>query len=220
MAATVARPDMVPYVASWSGEKKVPGLVVPNPRGPGIGYADEQPVDRDTNGVLWKRVGAGRGKGRPEFGKVHALRQHRAMRKLLCQVCGGAADRDETGVLWLVGDYPGDAGTGRTAEDEFTTTHPPLCVPCAMASVRACPHLRKRYVALRAGLVVTAGVQGIVHRPGEPFPEPYDAGGVMYDDSRIHWTVAAQLIVALRHCTVVDLETEYARYAARADRVT
>ncbi|MFB7268856.1 hypothetical protein [Streptomyces sp. NPDC056244] len=47
----------------------------------------------------------------------------------------------------------------------------------------------------------------------------HDAGGVMYDDTRIHWTVAAQLIVELRRCTVVDLETEYARYAARADRV-
>ncbi|WP_232789040.1 hypothetical protein [Streptomyces odonnellii] len=216
MAATVARPDIVPYIASWSGEKKVPALVVPNPRGPGIGYADEHSVDRDANGVLWKRVGAGRGKGRPEFGKVHSLRQHRAMRKLLCQVCGGAADRNEDGVLWLVGDYPGDAGGGAGG---FTTTHPPVCAPCAIASVRACPHLRKRHVALRAGLVVTAGVQGIVHRPGGLFPEPYDAGGVLYDDTRIHWTVAAQLMVTLRRCTVVELEAEYARYAAQAGRV-
>lgn len=71
------RSDPVPYIAEWSAERAPGPRVVAKSRG--IGYADERPYDRDTDGVLWARVRSLPGRGRPQFGKVHALRQRRAM---------------------------------------------------------------------------------------------------------------------------------------------
>lgn len=175
MTGALARPDVVPYIAKWTSEVCPPAVVVANGRG--IAYAREIPYDRDDDGVLWKRIAWSPGKGRPVFGQVHFLRQRRAMRRMLCQVCGGPADRNAQGALWLVGQ---DAGDRKTWGAALTTSHPPVCVPCAVTSVRACPHLRKRYVALR-----------------------------------VRWTLAAQLLVELRHFTVVDLDGLGAECAAR-----
>jgi hypothetical protein len=97
------RRSVVPYVTEWSEEQKPPFVVVERP-GMGIAYADESLVDRDSNGVLWFRMASRPGIGRPVFGKVHPLRQRRAMRRLLCQVCAGPADRTDDGVLWLMRD--------------------------------------------------------------------------------------------------------------------
>ncbi|MEV7086851.1 hypothetical protein AB0O07_13275 [Streptomyces sp. NPDC093085] len=193
---------VVPYITQWSAEQ-APRLTVVA-RGQGIGYADERPYDRDTDGVLWTGVPCLPGKGQPEFGKVHALRQLRAIRELLCQVCGRPADRDAHGVLWLLGEAPDDL-TPRTTE--LTTTHPPLCMPCALQSVRACPHLRKRYVALRARTFEPVGVRGALYRPGHPAPTLVDVAGVAFDDPRIHWTRAGQLVVRLREFTLTRLES-------------
>ncbi|MFD8969198.1 hypothetical protein ACFV0C_30130 [Streptomyces sp. NPDC059568] len=60
---------------------------------------------------------------------VHFLRQRRAMRKLLCQVCGGQSDRTDDGTLWVVGE---DADYPELHKPGYVTTHPPLCVPCAI----------------------------------------------------------------------------------------
>jgi hypothetical protein len=49
--------------------------------------------------VLWQRTALGWQGGRPEFGRVHPLRQRRAMLRLLFQVCGGPADQMDNGVL-------------------------------------------------------------------------------------------------------------------------
>ncbi|MFE3096292.1 hypothetical protein ACFXG1_21015 [Streptomyces sp. NPDC059248] len=125
-------------------------------RGAGIGYADETPYDRDADGVLWTRVPSSPGRGRPEFGQVHLMRQRRAMRRMLCQVCGEAADRDENGTLWLLG----------SDEDEYlTTSHPPVCAPCAVLSLRVCPHLRRRHTLIRVRSCVPLGVHGVLHAP-------------------------------------------------------
>ncbi|MYY11031.1 hypothetical protein GT204_19490 [Streptomyces sp. SID4919] len=190
------RPNLVPYLTAWSSERtQRPPVIV---RGAGIGYADESPYGRDGDGVLWMRESVSPGRGRPEFGRVHLLRQRRAMRRLLCQVCGRSADRDGNGVLWLLGEH--DAA-------ELTTTHPPLCVPCAAQSVRSCPYLRNGCTALRARTCTPIGVHGMVYRPGFPFPLAETDGGVLYGDQRIPWTRAAQLIVRLSEVTVVELDT-------------
>ncbi|MFD7893462.1 hypothetical protein [Streptomyces sp. NPDC059743] len=172
-------------------------------RGRGIGYADERPYDRDTDGVLWTRVPSLPGKGRPEFGKVHALRQRRAMSELLCQICARPADRNAEGVLWIMGEDPDHPGSWPA---DLTTTHPPLCAPCALNSVRACPHLRSQYAVLRVRTCTPAGVQGALYRPGYPDPVPVDATGVSFDDPLIHWVRAGQLVMRLHDYTVTDLE--------------
>ncbi|MFE4174478.1 hypothetical protein ACFRR7_20905 [Streptomyces sp. NPDC056909] len=163
-------------------------------------------------GVLWRRIGLSPGKGRPEFGKVHFLRQRRAMRKLLCQVCGGPSDRTREGTLWLVGE---DADGPELWEPGYVTTHPPVCVPCAVMSVGVCPHLRERYVALRVRTFAARGVHGALYRPGGAFPEAYDADGVTFEDWRLGWVLAAQLIMEFHEFTVVDLDVEHAAYLKR-----
>ncbi|MFE4174458.1 hypothetical protein ACFRR7_20800 [Streptomyces sp. NPDC056909] len=208
-----ARPDVVPYITRWSSERILPAVVLADDRG--IRYADELPHDRDARGILWKRVGLSPGKGRPVFGDVHFLRQRRAMRKLLCQVCGGPADRTEDGTLWLVGE---DADDRETWSAEFITGHPPLCVPCAVTSVRACPHLRERYVALRVRTFELGGVQGALYRLHGHLPVAYSADGVPFDSWRVHWVLAGQLIMRLRAYTLVDLAAEHAAYMRRTAR--
>ncbi|WP_399086673.1 hypothetical protein ACGH2B_08810 [Streptomyces sp. BBFR2] len=189
----------VPYITRWSAERHPPLRLVEK-RG-GIGYADEKPYDRDTRGVLWSRTPSIPGKGRPQFGEVHTLRQHRAMAELLCQVCGGPADRNAEGVLWLLGEDPHD----RTSwPAELLTTHPPLCRPCAAASLRICPHLRQRCVALRVRSFRPVGVRGALYRPGLAAPLPVGAVGVAYGDPRIRWVRAGQLIMRLDDVNVVD----------------
>ncbi|MFB7273968.1 hypothetical protein [Streptomyces sp. NPDC056244] len=208
----VRRPDIVPYIACWSSEHRPQGTLVV--RGGGIAYADEGPYERDDLGVLWKRVGISPGKGRPEFGNVHFLRQRRAMRKLLCQICGGPSDRTDDGTLWIVGE---DADYPELHKPGFVTTHPPLCVPCAVTSVGACPHLRKRHVALRVKTFVVAGVHGVVYQPNGMLPVMYEAGGVAFESRRIRWVLAGQLIMELQEFTVVDLAAEHAAYLKRAE---
>jgi hypothetical protein len=199
------RPDLVPYIAKWSTER-TPSLRMVVKRGR-IAYADEKPYDRDADGVLWTRVPSLPGKGRPEFGKVHALRQRRAMSEVLCQVCGKSADRAANGVLWLISEDPNDPDAWRT---DVLTTHPPLCVPCAMTSVGACPHLRKQYVALRVRAFHVAGVRGALYQPGYPSPVAVDVAGVAYGDPNIRWMRAGQLIMRLTDFEVVELEAQAA----------
>jgi hypothetical protein len=98
----IGRPDVVPYIAKWSGEKTGLGKIVQRKKREGIAYEKERSFDRDEHGVLWTRAPSEPGKGRAEFGKVHSLRQRVAMGALLCQVCGNRADRNEDGVLWLI----------------------------------------------------------------------------------------------------------------------
>lgn len=194
-------PDVVPYITAWSSERPPAQPVVAN--GSGIGFADETLHDRDRDGVLWTRVGHSPGRGRPEFGRVHALRQRRAMRKLLCQVCGRPADQDREGILWVIGE---DAANPGDWPDNLTTSHPPLCEPCAARSIRLCPHLRRRCVALRVRAHTPVGVHGALYQPDCPRPTAWTTTGVTYDDPRIRWTRAGQLVVRLDSYTVVDLE--------------
>ncbi|SDO51863.1 hypothetical protein SAMN05216259_110142 [Actinacidiphila guanduensis] len=177
--------------------------VVRRQDGRGIGYADERGFDRDGYGVLWSRAPSQPGKGRPRFGQVHSLRQRIAMSGVRCQICGGPADRTRDGVLWLV-----DARPDHLRPRDEKTAHPPVCRPCAHRSVTACPHLRRAVTALRVRHFAPVGVNGILHRPaGRAAPEPVDVGWFAYDDPRIPWVRAHQLVVRLTGFAPVHLTT-------------
>ncbi|RLL67290.1 hypothetical protein [Streptomyces sp. Z26] len=202
---TLPRPASVPvpYITRWSGER-APDVELVVRRGR-LAFAKERPYDRDSAGVLWTRTPSQPGKGRPQYGKVHPLRQRNAMDRLLCQVCGQPADRNEDGVLWLVGEDPDDQG-GR--DGGLHTMHPPLCLPCAHTSIHACPHLRHHYVALRVRRFEQIGVRGALYCPVQSKPVIVQAAGVAFDDHRINWVQAGQLIMHLIDYTPTDLDTE------------
>lgn len=190
---------VVPYITSWSGERAIKTRVIARGRS-GIGYADETLLDRDEQGVLWVRKPSRPTYGRPEFRSVHPMRQRRAMRRLLCQVCGQPADRDEQGVLWLLRDYREDWPDW---PEGMANTYPPVCLSCARLSVHMCPALRRGYVLVRARRFPMTGVYGVRYRPAGPKPVSLGDVVVGYDDPVIHWTRAAQQVRSLHDCTIV-----------------
>ena len=198
------RSAVVPYITAWSSEQPLTADIVQS--GQGIGYADEVLHDRDARGVLWRRVGMSPGKGRPEFGRVHSLRQRRAMTRRLCQVCGKPASTTAKGTLWLLSEdaeeYAAHAGV--------PTPHPPVCIPCARTATQACPDLRRKRVALRVRKTTVVGAHGVLYQPGFPRPTVDEVTGVAFDNWRINWLAAGQLLVRLDECTVVDLAAEAA----------
>jgi hypothetical protein len=125
------------------------------------------------------------------------------MRLLLCQVCGGPADRNEDGVLWVVGE---DQAERASWPDPLPTAHPPVCAECAVRSVGLCPHLRRHHVALRVRQFDVMGVRGALYRPARPNPVKVAAAGITLDDPRIRWIQAGQLIVSLREFTLTSLD--------------
>ena len=92
-----------------------------------------------------------------------------------------------------------------------TSTHPPLCVPCARLSVQLCPHLGEGAVAVRVADPRPWGVYGALHVPdrrGDGLVRM--RGGVMvgYHDPAAAWVLAAQAVRLLRGCTVVNLSDQ------------
>jgi hypothetical protein len=191
----------VPYIALWSAEEVLAAPVIETVGG--IAYADETSVDRDDRGLLWSRVTVHQGVGEPRYQQLHPLRQRRAMRRLLCQVCAGPADQNEHGALWLVeAQEAGWAGWPNGAQ----CAQPPLCLRCARMSVRSCPSLKPGYLVVRARSFVS-GASGGLYRTGWPQPRPQlaDAATVTYDDPRVRWLQADQLVRELVDCEFVDL---------------
>jgi hypothetical protein len=202
---TVGRGGVVPYVTSWSEEAKQPAAIILRSSmgiGFGIAYADENSTDRDRDGVLWTRRTLRQGHGRPQFGKVHSLRQRRAMRRLLCQVCAQPADRTEDGVLWLLPDYYSEA---EGWPENYDLAEPPVCLACVPVATRLCPALRKGYLGIRARNAPVCGVRGLVYQPASPTPVLLRDYLVRSDNTTIRWTVADQLLRTLQDCTTVDL---------------
>ncbi|WP_328912668.1 MULTISPECIES: hypothetical protein [unclassified Streptomyces] len=197
----------VPYIATWSAEQVLKPTVVFDPRHGRIAYADEVPADRDSHGALWNRITLRPGQGTPQLGKVHSLRQRRAMRRLLCQVCAGPADLNEHGMLWLLGDYSQDWPNW---PDGMATPHPPVCLPCAWKSTRACPHLTTGFAAVRVKQYPVVGVYGGIHDPRNPDQGPVIDEVVGYHHPNIRYTIAHQLVRQLLDCQPVDLNTELA----------
>ncbi|MDH6116357.1 hypothetical protein [Kitasatospora sp. GAS204B] len=201
MVEGITRSNAVPYITAWSAEQYARYEVVAHPAG-GIAYLDEAPHDRDADGILWARMTLGPGRGRPDFGRVHLGRQRRAMRALLCQVCGEPADRAEDGALWLLKDdrtdWPG-------WPEGMAATHPPVCLGCADIAARRCPHLRGGCVAVRAREFGTCGVYGSLYRPGRPAPTAVTDVITTPQEPRARWVLATQLVRVLRDCSFVDL---------------
>ncbi|MFB7594273.1 hypothetical protein [Streptomyces sp. NPDC056160] len=206
MKAAPARPDVVPFIAVWSGEQKHRRTVVYSGHG-GIAYADEAPEDRDQHGVLWDARAEGRGTGRPQYGNVHPTRQRVAMQYLLCQVCGKPADRDDRGVLWLIENNRGD---WKGWPEGQMTTHPPVCLPCAGQAVEMCPHLIDSSVAVRVRDSEACAVYGRMWS-SSAFGAPVrtaNAEVVSYGTTAARWVLAGQLVRSLHRCTLVDLQHE------------
>jgi hypothetical protein len=116
------------------------------------------------------------------------------MRRLLCQVCGGPADRNDDGVLWVLKD---DRDDWQGWPEGMAATHPPVCVGCARLSARACPHLRGGFVAVRVRDAGQCGAYGCLYLPGQPAREAI----LTSDDPRVRWLVATQLVRVLRGCS-------------------
>jgi hypothetical protein len=191
----------VPYITAWSTEQDLPATVIER-RGFGIAYADETSIDRDGHGVLWYRSPSRPGQGRPEFGQVHSLRQRRAMRRLLCQVCAGAADKTADGVLWLLRDYRDDWANW---PEGMGVTEPPVCLPCVRMSVRLCPALRKGATAVRVRHCPVSGVQGVLYQSNGVSPVAVGDSAVAFEDPAIRWVRAMNLVRELRGCIVISL---------------
>jgi hypothetical protein len=194
--------SVVPYIVSWTGEQRLQPSVIHRP-GRGIGYTDETLLDRDKRGVLWNRMASHPGSGRPVFNEVHALRQRRAMRRLLCQVCAQPASQTEEGVLWLLPDHREDWPDW---PEGMANTFPPLCVACARLSVRLCPFLRPGHVAIRTGASPITAVSGGRYQMSGFRPRLVERVTVGYDDPAIRWVCAAQLVRTLHDCTIVNLD--------------
>lgn len=194
---------IVPYVTAWSPEQKLSGEVVER-QGFGIGYADETTDDRDDHGVLWYRSPSQPGAGHPRFGDVHPFRQQEAMRRLLCQVCGGPADRASEGVLWLILDHREDWATW---PEGMAAVEPPICVPCVQTSLRLCPALRRGAAAVRVRRYPIVGVRGALYRRGKPYPILVAHTVVGFDDPAIRWTRAVGLVRQLRGCTIIPADS-------------
>jgi hypothetical protein len=189
-----------PYIVPWSEEQPNTTPVITGRSG-GIAYREELPHDRDSFGVLWARRALRPGKGKAEYGAVHPQRQRRCLGSMLCQVCAGPADENEKGWLWLL-----DAGDGTRVTDGEITTHPPVCLPCAVKAVRECPVLRQGHLFVRVKAPTLDGVHGILYRPGIQFPVEGDKAFVHYTDPKIRWVLAGQLVATLHGCTPVEYD--------------
>ena len=200
-------PDRVPYLTTWSSERLVDGPAVVQRLLAGIGYDGEVADDRDDRGVLWVRRPDSPGKGRPLFKDVHPGRQRRAMRELLCQVCGGPADQDDDGVLWLLEDARGDWDDW---PNRLMTTHPPICRPCVPVARAQCPHLWAGSVTVRVGTYEPCGVWGHRYTASRLGPIVAESGVVPFESPLLGWTVAAQLVLVLSECSIVSLDEDVA----------
>jgi hypothetical protein len=205
LRAVAGRSDGVPYITRWSAEKAAATPVIRRRRGTGIAYADERSYDRDEHGVLWTRAPSQPGRGRPQYGSVHSLRQRLAMSGLLCQICGRPADRTSNGVLWLL-----DAGRDDPTlwKGRERTVHPPVCMSCAVRSASACPHLRRAHIVLRVHAFAPSGVHGALYAPGAAAPQAVEATNLSFGDPRMPWMRASQLVMRLSEFTVVDLKQD------------
>ena len=202
MPGELAGRVVAPYVTSWSEESVWDVPVVLGEQG--IAYADEHVMDRDQDGVLWARCPVRRGWGRPVFGEVHPLRQRRAMRRLLCQVCAGPADRTKDGVLWLLVDWRHDWPDW---PNRMGVIEPPICVPCARLSVRVCPTLRRRgAVAVRARRYPVAGAFGALYQPQGHAAVFTGPGEACFEDPTIRWIRATRLIRQVDACILIEVD--------------
>ncbi|MFC9534442.1 hypothetical protein ACFT38_28445 [Streptomyces sp. NPDC056975] len=131
----------MPDVIRWTGEHTLSATVVVTPRG--VAYADaaQDAQGRDRFGVLWQLCG-GQSTGRPAYAaSLHPARQKAAMEDLRCAVCTVPADRDASGMRWVL-PLPDDV-TPDAVWEGVRTSVPPLCALHADSAPRLCPRLRE-----------------------------------------------------------------------------
>ncbi|MFF5106791.1 hypothetical protein [Streptomyces sp. NPDC000134] len=135
---------------------------------------------------------------------MHGPRQRRAMRLLLCQVCGGRPDHTEQGWLWLLKDESRYAGW---PEGEITT-HPPVCRLCGALSALLCTHLwQGAAVAVRVGKPIIDGVYGLPYAVSKPWMTPGKPTVILHGDPAMPWMLGHQVAASLTKVTITDLPT-------------
>jgi hypothetical protein len=197
----------VPYAVPWTGETFNARTLTVRADRTGLCYRDEKPADRDQHGVLWARRRHAPGDGRPKFGKMHPVRQRRAMRALLCQVCGSPASRTSRG--WLFVMLRPDSSETDQVEGSLCTK-PPICELCAQLALRHCPELTDP-VAVR---VRKPRIWGVL---GDQYAAAGSGGGITHiptdgylpygQATAARWFVASQLVLELTRCTPAPLVT-------------
>ncbi|GAA3848001.1 hypothetical protein [Streptomyces sedi] len=139
------------------------------------------------------------------FGAVHPVRQRRAQAERLCQVCGKTASHTRDGWLFLMNH------DGSNDYEGVKSTKPPVCLRCAALATRHCPHL-SRPVAVRSRRPRIWGVFGTLYTPtpGTSRLTAHVDEYLPYGHRASNWFLASQLVVALKRCTLVDLDAEFA----------
>lgn len=191
----------VPHITAWRDERLPQPPVIATQSG--IIYAGT-PVDRGRgeDGLLWKLWDDIQGSGEPLWKDVHPGRQRRAMRELLCQVCGDPADRDERGVLWLLEDMRDE---GQKWPNGYFTVHPPVCRPCAPIAAAQCPHLQKQgVVAVRVATPILDAVYGRRYLRSRLGLVAGEKDVFMTKTWAAKWVVAGQAAATLEDCTILD----------------
>lgn len=210
---------VVPYITARRGEEAAPeGMLSLLPNGGGLCYLDEEPRDRDEQGVLWARCTQnwenGWPAGPPQWKNVHPSRQREAMTELRCQVCiTRPASRTPLGYLFLT--TRRDATERADGAEGALSVQPPLCLEHALVATEQCPHVALAY---RVRLPPLYGVLGTLYRTGPDLrPIPAMVSDEMKDKPLPYserllrpWFLASQLVRELRGVTVVDLDREMA----------
>ncbi|WP_051847176.1 MULTISPECIES: hypothetical protein [Streptomyces] len=193
----------VPWIATWDSERSSTALLVSSHRG--LRWFNETMRDRDPYGALWARRSQHIGRGRPEYAGVHPRRQRLAMELLLCHLCSGPASVTREGVLWMDPVAPGEPMSAYTS-------HPPVCLPCAVDARKRCPRIRR--TGAHTVRVANPRPWGLVGTLFEPRPDgtltPGDSVQIGYDDPRTPWALATQRITYLDGVIEIDLDEEYA----------
>ncbi|MGA5418484.1 hypothetical protein [Streptomyces pseudogriseolus] len=215
---TTVRPDsrVIPFVIQHEGEEAAPDNLRLTPLGSGryrLGYADEDPRDRDIRGVLWARCGfgevddEGRLMGRPQWRMMHPLRQRGCMQALRCQVCAGPA-RTPLGWIFLAG-----PGAVDPYDEPVLTNQPPVCPEHARTAAELCPHLTGEPVVFLARSAPLYGVIGVGYgvRDGKVQVVERPAGPLPYGHPLMPTVLASQMVRRLgvfRLFTLGELFTE------------
>ncbi|MFF0386900.1 hypothetical protein [Streptomyces sp. NPDC004286] len=208
----------VPYVTLWSSEIANPPRLTHRAVGTfrGIGYQDEDPrADRDPEtGALLGRHLLAPGRGHPVFIDMNGPRQRRAIRHMLCQICGRPDLMRLAGgrSLYVLG------SSAPITEGE-TTTAPSVHPACALKAIEHCPPLRRDHAAALVKFSPVWGVAGVVYDPAtlaprSPVPDPSRLPHVREDSPDIPWTLAAFTVISLHGITPVS-PTEIGELAAR-----
>ncbi|MEU2900816.1 hypothetical protein ACWC4E_30530 [Streptomyces sp. NPDC001273] len=215
---TTVRPDslrLIPFVIQREGEEAAPDNLRLTPIGGGryrLGYADEDPRDRDLRAVLWARCGfgpvddQGLPTGRPQWRLMHPLRQRGCMQTLRCQVCAGPA-RTPLGWVFLAG-----PNTMDPSDEPVLTNQPPVCAQHARAAAELCPHLTAEPMVLLTRSAPLYGVNGVGYgvRGGSVLVVERPDGPIPYGHPLLPTVLASQMVRRLGVFRLLSLDELFA----------